>query len=107
MCNRCVQDLALCRVTSPTPCPPGRRTVLSMLARVRSAAVLGIEAYLVDVKPDIATGPPPCATVGWPQGAVREGRGRVYAALANPGYTSPLKRITVTPAPADIRKDGS
>src|SRR5213594_1169620 len=107
MCDRGVQDLALCRVTSPTLCPPLRRTVLPMLARVRSAAVLGIDAYLVDVETDIANGLPTFATVGLPQGAVKEGRERVYAALANTGYTFPLKRITVNLAPADIRKDGS
>src|SRR2546427_407421 len=78
----------------------------SMLARVRSAAVLGIDAYLVDVETDIANGLPTFATVGLPQGAVKEGRERVYAALANTGYTFPLKRITVNLAPADIRKDG-
>jgi len=78
-----------------------------MLARVRSAAVFGIDAYLVDVETDIANGLPTFATVGLPQGAVKEGRERVYAALANTGYTFPLKRITVNLAPADIRKDGS
>ena len=65
-----------------------------MLARVRSAAVFGIDAYLVDVETDIANGMPTFATVGLPQGAVKEGRERVYAALANTGYTFPLKRIT-------------
>ena len=54
-----------------------------MLARVRSAAVLGIDAYLVDVETDIANGLPTFATVGLPQGAVKEGRERVYAAIAN------------------------
>ncbi len=34
-----------------------------MLARVHSAAVLGIDAYLVDVETDIANGLP---TVRWP-----------------------------------------
>src|SRR6059036_117140 len=77
-----------------------------MLARVRSAAVLGIDAYLVEVETDIANGLPTFATVGLPQGAVKEGREWVYAALANTGYTFPLKRITVNLAPADIRKDG-
>jgi magnesium chelatase family protein len=38
---------------------------------------------------------------------VREGRERVYAAIANTGYTFPLKRITVNLAPADVRKEGS
>jgi magnesium chelatase family protein len=78
-----------------------------MLARVRSAAVLGIDAYLVDVETDIANGLPSFATVGLPQGAVKEGRERVYAAVANTGYTFPLKRITVNLAPADVRKEGS
>src|SRR5256712_11100630 len=78
-----------------------------MLARVRSAAVLGIDAYLVDVETDIANGLPTSATGGRRRGAAREGRDRVSAALANTGYTFPLKRITVTLAPADIRKDGS
>jgi magnesium chelatase family protein len=78
-----------------------------MLARVRSAAVLGVDAYLVDVEVDIANGLPSFSTVGLPQGAVREGRERVGAALANAGYQLPLKRITVNLAPADIRKEGT
>ncbi|MGH7658413.1 MAG: YifB family Mg chelatase-like AAA ATPase, partial [Gemmatimonadales bacterium] len=78
-----------------------------MLARIQSAAVLGIEAYPVDVEVDITNGLPSFCTVGLPQGAVKEGRERVAAAVANAGYRFPLKRITVNLAPADIRKDGS
>src|SRR5256885_2243687 len=101
------QDSAPHGTTSPTTAGAPRSNVRFMLARVRSAAVLGIDAYLVDVETDIANGLPTFATVGLPQGAVKEGRERVYAALANTGYTFPLKRITVNLAPADIRKDGS
>jgi magnesium chelatase family protein len=78
-----------------------------MLARVRSAAVLGVDAYLVDVEVDLANGLPSFSTVGLPHGAVREGRERVGAALVNAGFELPLKRITVNLAPADIRKEGS
>ena len=78
-----------------------------MLARIRSAAVLGIEAYPVDVEVDIANGLPSFSTVGLPHGAVKEGRERVAAALANAGLSYPLKRITVNLAPADVRKDGT
>ncbi|HLB54345.1 MAG TPA: YifB family Mg chelatase-like AAA ATPase, partial [Gemmatimonadales bacterium] len=78
-----------------------------MLARLRSAATLGIEAYLVEVEVDLANGLPSFATVGLPQGAVKEGRERVGAALVNSGYEFPLRRITVNLAPADVRKDGS
>jgi magnesium chelatase family protein len=69
--------------------------------------VLGIDAYLVDVEIDITNGLPSFATVGLPQGAVREGRERVAAALSNAGYALPLRRITVNLAPADIPKAGS
>src|SRR5205809_880604 len=88
-------------------CPTQLNVACVMLARVRSAAVLGIDAYLVEVETDIASGLPTFVTVGLPQGAVKEGRDRVSAALANTGYTFPLRRITVNLAPADIRKEGS
>ncbi|HEY1333541.1 MAG TPA: YifB family Mg chelatase-like AAA ATPase, partial [Myxococcaceae bacterium] len=78
-----------------------------MLSTIRSAAVLGIDAYAVDVEVDISSGLPAFNTVGLPNGAVKEGRERVSAALANAGYEFPLRRITVNLAPADIRKDGS
>jgi magnesium chelatase family protein len=78
-----------------------------MLSRIRSAAVLGIDAFPVEVEVDISNGLPSFSTVGLPNGVVREGRERVSAALANAGYQFPLRRITVNLAPADIRKDGS
>jgi len=78
-----------------------------MLSRIRSAAVLGIDAFPVEVEVDISSGMPSFSTVGLPNGAVKEGRERVSAALANAGFQFPLRRITVNLAPADIRKDGS
>jgi magnesium chelatase family protein len=78
-----------------------------MLACVYSAAILGIDAYLVDVEADLSNGLPSFSTVGLPQGAVKEGRERVSAAIANAGFTAPLKRITVNLAPADTKKEGS
>ncbi len=78
-----------------------------MLARVRSAAVLGIDAYVVEVETDIVNGLPAFSTVGLPHGAVKEGRERVNAAIVNSQLEFPLKRITVNLAPADVRKGGS
>ena len=78
-----------------------------MLARVRSAAVLGVDAYPVDVEVDLSSGLPSLATVGLPQSAVKEGRERVHAAIINAGFEFPLKRITVNLAPADRPKAGS
>jgi magnesium chelatase family protein len=65
-----------------------------MLARIRSAAVLGVDAYLVDVETDIACGIPTFATVGLPQGAVKEARERVCSVIANSALEFPLNRIT-------------
>jgi len=78
-----------------------------MLAKVLSSAVVGIDAYLVDVEVDIAQGLPNFATVGLPEGAVRESKDRVKSAIKNSGYHFPSDRITVNLAPADTRKEGS
>ncbi len=78
-----------------------------MLARILSGAVLGIDAYLVRVEADVASGLPSFSTVGLPQGAVKEGKERVVAAIQNSGFKVPPKRITVNLAPADVRKEGS
>ncbi len=78
-----------------------------MISKAYSSAVLGVNAYLVDVEVDIALGLPYYATVGLPEGAVRESKERVRAAIKNCGYDFPHRRITVNLAPADIRKEGS
>ncbi len=77
-----------------------------MLARVNSAAVLGIDAYPVQVEVDISRGLRSFIIVGLPDVAVRESRERVESAIRNSGFEFPLERITVNLAPADIRKEG-
>lgn len=78
-----------------------------MLATVLSSALIGIDAILVDVEVDIAQGLPQFATVGLPDGAVKESKDRVKSALKNSGYDFPNRKITVNLAPADIRKEGA
>ena len=78
-----------------------------MLAKVNSAALYGIDALRVEVEIDIAAGLPQLATVGLPEGAVRESKDRIRAAIKNCGYTFPAKKITINLAPADIKKEGS
>jgi len=56
---------------------------------------------------DIALGLPQFSTVGLPEGAVRESKERVRAAIKNCGYEFPGRRITVNLAPADVKKEGS
>ena len=78
-----------------------------MLAKVFSSAVLGIDAYLIEVEVDLAPGLPTFAVVGLPDASVKESRERVKAAVQNSGLDFPVRRITVNLAPADIRKEGS
>ncbi|QWV93677.1 YifB family Mg chelatase-like AAA ATPase [Geomonas oryzisoli] len=78
-----------------------------MLAKVLASALLGIDAILVDVEVDIAQGLPQLATVGLPDGAVKESKDRVKAALKNSGYDFPNRKITVNLAPADVKKEGA
>jgi len=77
-----------------------------MLAKVKTAAVVGLEGRLVDVEVDISSGLPAMTIVGLPDTAVQEARERVRAAIRNSGCTFPMKRIVVNLAPADLKKAG-
>ncbi|MCP4622489.1 MAG: ATP-dependent protease, partial [bacterium] len=78
-----------------------------MLAKVLSSAVLGIDAYRVEVEVDINSGLPTFTTVGLPEASVKESKERVKSAISNSGYRFPDDRITVNMAPDDIKKEGT
>jgi predicted ATPase with chaperone activity len=79
-----------------------------MLFKTRSAAVYGIEAYVVDVEVNISTGESGKFYIsGLPDAAVRESRSRIIASIRNNGFTFPYQAITVNLAPADVKKEGS
>lgn len=94
--------------TIPVPVrghPPA--TFSCMLAAIRSAAVLGVDAYDVTVEVDATKGLPQWTIVGLAAGAVKEAKERVAAALSNAGFVLPPRRYTINLAPADQRKDGT
>ena len=78
-----------------------------MLAVVHSYWVHGVEGQPVRVEVKVQKGLPVFTVVGLPAGAVREGKERVFAALAHTGLGLPPRRITVNLAPADLPKSGS
>jgi len=79
-----------------------------VLSKVLSSAVMGIDAYLVEVEVDVAArGLPYFSTVGLPDAAVKESKDRVRAALKNNGFDFPLKQIVINLAPANVKKEGS
>src|SRR4051794_23303234 len=78
-----------------------------MLAGIRSATVLGIDAYDVCVEVDVSYGLPQWTIVGLPAGEVKESSQRVRAALANSGFDVPVRRVTISLSPGDTRKAGT
>ncbi len=81
---------------------------IAMIATVKSGALLGIEAYLVEVEVDVASrGLPKFSIVGLPEEAVKESKERVKTAIVNTGLRFPSRRITVNLAPANRRKVGT
>jgi magnesium chelatase family protein len=79
-----------------------------MLATVATAALMGIDAFRVDLEVDLSrSGLPAFYMVGLAEGAVKESRERVFSALKNSGFRMPPSRITVNLAPADVKKEGA
>ncbi len=78
-----------------------------MYAKVKTAALHGIDAYIVDAEVDVLHRLPGFTIVGLPDNAIKESRERVTSAVKNSGYPFPQNKVTVNLAPADIRKEGS
>ena len=78
-----------------------------MLARIRTAALWGLDAFPVDCEVDVGPGLPGFVMVGLPDATARESRERVWPALRNAGLSPPDRRVTVNLAPADRRKEGA
>jgi len=77
-----------------------------MFAHIFSCALRGLDGALVTVEVDIAGGLPSFTVVGLADTAVQESRERVRAAIRNSGFAFPMRRISVSLAPADMRKGG-
>ena len=78
-----------------------------MGAYIRTAAIFGLDAHLVDVEADVTPGLYKFFIVGLPDTAVQEARERVRSAVRSSGREFPHTRITVNLAPADLRKGGT
>ncbi|HXM07929.1 MAG TPA: YifB family Mg chelatase-like AAA ATPase, partial [Candidatus Acidoferrum sp.] len=77
-----------------------------MLSLAFSAAMLGIEGYVVRVEADSSAGAPAFAIIGLPDRALREAGDRVRSAIFNSGLAFPAGRLLVNLSPADVRKAG-
>ncbi|MDD5145449.1 MAG: YifB family Mg chelatase-like AAA ATPase [Candidatus Pacebacteria bacterium] len=81
-----------------------------MPSKVFSAAVVGLDAQIIEVETDVSYGLPVFAIVGLPDKAVQEARERVSSAIKSSGFKSPHStpvRVLVSLAPADLKKEGA
>ena len=78
-----------------------------LMIRIKSAFALGIHAFPVDIEVDISDGLPQLILVGLPDASIKEARERVRTALKNSGFHIPPDKITISLAPADIKKEGA
>jgi len=77
-----------------------------MLAKLRTFALVGIDAVPVEVEVDVSpAGLPKTVLVGLPEMAVKESTHRVERAMVNSGFQRPQSRIVINLAPADLPKD--
>ncbi len=77
-----------------------------MLAKVYSAATVGLDCEIIEVEVDLARGVSIFTVVGLGDTAVQESRERVRSAIKNSDCEFHGQRITVNLAPADLKKAG-
>ncbi|HVY67404.1 MAG TPA: YifB family Mg chelatase-like AAA ATPase [Patescibacteria group bacterium] len=78
-----------------------------MISKIFSAAVIGLDAELIETEADVTNGLPATVVVGLPDTAVQESRERVKTAIKNSGCNYPQTRVSVNLAPADVPKLGT
>lgn len=77
------------------------------LAKLHSAAFMGLDAIPVEVEVDgFESENPGIVIVGLPDTAVKESKDRVYSAIKNSRFKTGLLRYTINLAPGDIKKEG-
>ena len=74
---------------------------------IYSFSPFGYEGALVSIEVDLRRGIPATDIVGLADGAVKESRERVQAAIRNSGLEYPSERVLISLSPADLRKEGA
>lgn len=75
--------------------------------QIYSFSPFGYEGALVSVEVDLRRGIPAVDIVGLADGAVKESRERMKAAIKNSGFDFPPERVLISLSPADLRKEGA
>lgn len=75
--------------------------------QIFSFSPFGYEGALVSVEVDLRRGIPAIDIVGLADGAVKESRERMQAAIRNSGFDFPPERVLISLSPADLKKEGA
>lgn len=75
--------------------------------QIYSFSPFGYEGALVSIEVDLRRGIPAVDIVGLADGAVKESRERMQAAVRNSGFEFPPERVLISLSPADLRKEGA
>jgi magnesium chelatase family protein len=78
-----------------------------MVSKVLSAAVIGLDAAIIEVEAGVNNGLPFTIIVGLPDTAIQESKERVKTAIKNSECNYPYTRVSVNLAPADVPKLGT
>ncbi len=81
-----------------------------MVAKINSAQIVGLKTDIIEVEVDINRGLQSFNIVGLPDKAIAEAKDRINSAIKNSGFKAPQKgnkKVIVSLAPANLRKEGS
>lgn len=77
-----------------------------VFCNIKSACLIGIDGFIVDVEVDITKGLPVLNIIGLPDASIKESKERIKSAILNSGYDFLNSRIVINLSPADVRKEG-
>lgn len=86
----------------------GQATGDTMLARIHTFSMVGIDALPVVAEVDVSGAAiPKTILVGLPEAAVRESTHRIERAMVNSGFVRPQDRVVINLAPAELPKQAA
>lgn len=78
-----------------------------MIISTKSATVIGLKVYEINVETDTINSIPQVSIIGLPDTAISEAKERLRLAIKNSGYSFPSTKVVINLAPADLKKEGS
>lgn len=78
-----------------------------MIVSTKSATIIGLNVYEINVEVDTINSIPQVSIIGLPDTAISEAKERLRLAIKNSGYSFPSTKVVINLAPADLKKEGS